>query len=508
MNKIEQLLQLINTMSGAEKRHFKLQCNLQKGEKEYLYLYEKLENCDSIESICKSFSRKFGKKQLEPATVYLYDQLLNNLVNLNSNNNMQDYIFRHISQATFLYERRFVKEALQKLSKAKQLAQNFEHDILLLLIWRIEIMYITENNFMDLTEQQLLSKQIKLNECLKYTQSTNMHISLFSTLNYRLYHLGKARSVKQKELMNDLVLSELNLLSNNYYQGFESMKLHLLFQASYYLNTGSYKSAIRYYTELLELFDEYEHLKQHPPIYYLSTIEGIINSLFTAEIYRETPLFIERLRALEKTDFPIDFQMKVHWLLFYFQTEHFIRCGRFMEARQLCEVYEDNLINKAKLLNPEYQLRLYISLAIIYLCNNDLVKAKKYMKRIIMEGKLFHTFPIYRTARILNLIISVESNEYDLLDNEIRSIKRAIHNEKHAYMTEQLILKFVILYPISKYGKKRNLLWEKTEKLIVQIRDNKYEQDILSVFDFLSWVESKLTLTPFQKIMISKNTNG
>jgi hypothetical protein len=306
--------------------------------------------------------------------------------------------------------------------------------------------------------------------------------------------------------MNDLVLSELNLLSNNYYQGFESMKLHLLFQASYYLNTGSYKSAIRYYAELLELFDEYEHLKQHPPIYYLSTIEGIINSLFTAEIYRETPLFIERLRALDKTDFPIDFRLKVHWLLFYSQTEYFIRCGRFMEAQQLCEVYEEILFAKARLLNPEYQLRLYISLAIIYLCNNDLVKARKYMKRINMEGKLFHSFSIYRTARILNLIISVESNEYDLLDNEIRSIKRIIHKEKHAYMTEQLILKFISLYPIPKYGKKRNMLWEKTKKTIVQIRDNKYEQDILSVFDFLSWVESKLTLTAFQEIMINKNT--
>lgn len=504
MNKTELLSQLINSMSKAEKRYFALQSNLQKGNKEYLYLYEKLEKCESAESVCKAFARKYGKKQLETSVVYLYEQLLNCLVHLNSKNNMQNHIFRYISQATLLYERRFVKEALQKLSKAKQLAQNFEQDILSLLIRRMEIMYITENNFMDLTEKQLVSKQTKLNECLKYTRSTNMHISLFSTLNYRLYYLGKARSNKQKEMMNDLVLSELNLVSNNYYQGFESTKLHLLFQASYYLHTGSYKSAIRYYTELLELFDEYEHLKQNPPIYYLSTIEGIINSLFTVEFYSETPLFIEKLKVLSESDFPTDFLLKVNWLLFYAQSEYFIRTGRFQEAWQLCEEYDEKLLRKVKLLNLEDQLRLYISLVIIYLCNNDLARARKYMKRITMEGKLYQMFSIYRTARILHLIINVESGEYDLLENEIRSIKRAIRNEKHAYKTEQLILKFVMLFPIPKYEKTRNALWKKMEKIIDPIKDDKYEQQIVSVFDFLSWVESRLTQASFREIMTNK----
>lgn len=506
MDKIELLSQLINTMSKTEKRDFKLQSNLQKGAKEYLFLYEKLEKCDPIETVCKSFSRKYGKKQLKASGAYLYEQILNCLVKINSRNNMQNHIFRYISQATLLYERRFMKEAMQKLSKAKQLAQNFEHDILLLLIRRMEIMYITENNFPDLTEKQLVGKQTKLNECMKYTRSTNMHISLYSTLNYRLHYLGKARSNKQKEMMNDLVLSELNLVSNNYYQGFESLKLHLMFQASYYLNTGSYKSAIRYYTELLELFEEYEHLKQNPPIYYLSTIEGIINSLFTAEIYCETPLFIKRLHTLDRNDFPTDFQLRVIWLIFYSQTEFYIRTGRFEEAELLCEEYDEKLIKKIKSLNLEDQLKLHISLVIIYLCNNNLVKARRYMKRIVMEGKLFQMFPIYRTARILNLIINVESGNFDLLENEIRSIKRVIRNEKHAYKTEQLILKFVMLFPIPKYGNTRHMLWKKMEKVIDQIKDDKYEQHILSVFDFLSWTESRLTLTPFQEIMIRKNT--
>lgn len=504
MNRLEQLSQLINTLSKAEKRYFKLMSNLQKGKKEYLYLYDKLEISHSVDDVYKSFCRKYGKRSLETSVRYLYDQLLDCLVRLDKKMDIQGEIFHLISQSSSLYERKFVKEALQKLSKAKQLAQDFEQDILLLLIRRTEIVYIMENDFMHFSERELVSKHTKLNECLKYTRSTNMHVSLFSTLNYRLYNLDQVRSDKQKEAMNDLVLSELNLMSNNNYHRFESMKLHLLFQASYYLHTGSYKSAIRYYTELLDLFDEYGHLKRNPPIYYFSTIEGIINSLLTAGIYHEIPLFVEKLKHLANGDYPEDFLLKVRFLLFVSQAEYYIRFGRFEEALQLAAEYEEILHKKMKSLNLENQLRLNLSNVIIFLCNNELKKARRNMRRIMQEGKLFQTYPLYRTARLLSLIIDVELHDYDLLENEIRSIKRAIRSESQDYMTEKLIFKFILQCPIPKYEKLRVKIWEKLEKEILQIHRNKYERQILKIFDFPAWIESKLTLRPFREVLQKK----
>lgn len=488
-------------MSKAEKRYFKLHCNLQKGEKEYIKIYDKLENCDSAESVYKSLCRKYGKKKLDTTFNYLYDLLLNCLVTLDRKENIQSEIFHYIAQASLLYKRNFIKEALDKLSKAKQLAQNYEQDTLLLHIRRMEMIYLVENDFMGISEKELISKHTKLNECLKYTRSTNMHLSLFSTLNYRLYRLDQVRSNKQKEAMNDLVLSELNLMANNSYYGFESVKLHLLFQASYYLNTGSYKSAIRYYTELLDLFDEYEHMKRNPPIYYFSTIKGIINSLFTAEIYNEIPLFIEKLKELDKKEFPEEFLLKVRWLIFISETEQFIRTGNFEKAKSLCTNYEECLYKKIKSLQQEEQLRLYLSNAVIYLCTNDIKKARSYMKKIMQEGKLFQMSPLYRTARLLNLIIDVEFGDYDLLDNEIRSIQRSIRHESYAYITEKLIFKFVLSYPIPKYEKKRLHVWNKFEKIITTIRNNKYEKQILKIFDFPAWIESKLTNKPLAEVL-------
>ena len=501
MREIYQLLQLINSMNKAEKRHFHLYANMQKGEKGYFQLYEAIEKRDDPEGIYKSFCRKNGKKAFEPAARYLHHQLLNSLCQVNSKENVQSEIFKLINRSSVLYGRKMVKEALNELSKAKDLAKHYEQDILLLLIRRTELNYISENDFLGLHEKELVAKQMQINECMKYTRSTNMHISLYTTLHFRLNYLGKIRSKEQKDLMNDLVLSELNLVANHYYKGFEAKKLHLLFQASYYLNTGSYKSAIRYYLELLNLFDEHDHLKQNPPIYYFTTIEGIINSLMIAGIYEGAPYFIETLKRLEQGDYSADFLLKVKLCIFFSQVELLIKAGKFKEALSEVEAGEENIYKKVHLFGLESQLKLYLLTSIVFLYNNKLKDARRFMRKIILEAKLFQLFPAFRTARLLNLIINAELNEYDLLENEIRSIKRALRKEKQAYITESLVFRFVLMYPIPKYEKTRTQLWEKMAKEIERVRESKYEQNLLNTFDFIAWIEHVLTKQELTKLI-------
>lgn len=492
MYNLERLSRLINSLSKSEKRYFRLACALQNGDKKYLYLYEWLEKGTDIEEVSKTFCHEFGKRSLEIAEKYLYEQLLDCLVHLDRKMNVQGEILHLISQSAILEKRCYIRDAMKKLSKAEQLAIDFEQDILLLLILRTEIIYIMENNYIEFSERELISKHTRLNELMKITRNKNIHISLYSTLNYRLDNFNEVRSDKQKSSMNDLILSELNLMSYKYYQSFESMKIHLLFQASYYLHTGSYKSAIRYYTELLNLFEQSEYLKENPPTYYLLTIKGIANSLLTAGIYKEIPIIIDKMKNLEERDYPEEFLLKVRSILFFTETEYYIYSSQFSKTLELCISYEEVLLKKTKSLNPEDRLQINISMSIIYLYNKQPKMSRRYMKRIMQEGKLLCVFPLFRTARLLNLIIAIELNDYELLENEVRSIKRSIRGESHTYMTEALVLKFVIQYPMSKY-KKINSFSEKMKKEITAIHQNKYERQILKVFDFCKWIENKLT---------------
>jgi len=109
--------------------------------------------------------------------------------------------------------------------------------------------------------------------------------------------------------------------------------------------------------------------------------------------------------------------------------------------------------------------------------------------------------PSYKTARLINLLILAELGDYSFFENEINSIKRNIHYEKHIYRTEKLLFRFVMSYPLPSYQKAQNKLWMQFQKEIVKIREDKYEKQLLKTFDILSWIESKLTNRPFAEIL-------
>ena len=264
------LFLLIKSLSKAEKRYFHLYSNIQGGKKIYLSLFDLYENNESLEAIQEIFYEKHPQGSLEMASKHLYKIIMECLLKLRESRDMQTAIYNAISRADVLFERELWESAFYELKKAKRLAVDFENDILLLLIQRTELKYLSIMEFEGVNERKLIAKQMKLQETMKHLRNINQHIQLYDIMKYRIIYHENIRSERQKEMMNDLVLSELHLVANNTYKGFEPQKIHLLFQATYYLHAGNYKSAIRYYKELITLFDENKHLLLNPPVYYFT----------------------------------------------------------------------------------------------------------------------------------------------------------------------------------------------------------------------------------------------
>ena len=240
--KLNQVMLLIKSLSKAEKRYIRLYTNLQNGDKHYMVLYDLACEGFSAEQIYEKFCGKVNEKSFEIAAKHLYRVLLDCLVQLREKQDIQTTIFNYITKAGILFERELFDNALAELEKAKKLAVTYENDPLLLLIYRTELKYLSTLGFEGISEKELVSKQMQINDVMKYARNTNLHLQLYDILKYRITYKGYARSNKQKENLNDLVLSELNLIANHSYQGFEAHKLHLLFQATYYLNAGNYKA--------------------------------------------------------------------------------------------------------------------------------------------------------------------------------------------------------------------------------------------------------------------------
>ena len=505
MNKAISQHALIKSLSKAEKRYLKLYSNLQNGEKGYLILFELLENNTSIDDIYKQFCIKQKGKSFDMAVKHLYKVVLNCLVHLNKQQDIQTQIFDYISKAGILFERELLNEALSELEKAEKLAIHYENDSLILLIRRTELKYLSMYDFTGMSEKQVVDKQMKINEIMRYTRSANLHTQLYDILKYRFTYKGCIRSDKQKENLNDLVLSELNLIANSSYKGFETEKLHLLFQSTYFLNSGNYKAAIRLYQDLILLFDENKHMILNPPLYYLNAILGVLDSLQSVGLYKEMPFFISRLKEMEKRDYSAEFRLTVQVYIYLYEFYSLFNTGNFKSAQELQQQNEELIFKKISLLELNLQLQLYLSLVILHIGLKDLKEARKNMKKILSSGKSLYIFPTYRIARLVNLILQAELGNYDYFENEIKSIKRSSSFETKQYITEKLLFKFIQSYPLPKSKQYRNKLWSYYQQNIQKIEEDKYERPLLKTFDFCAWIKSKLTDNPFDIIIKEQN---
>ncbi len=225
MQQLTSLIILINSLSKAEKRHFQMMANLQSGDnKKYMCLYNLIASNLPIEEIYKQFSVKCHNSNFNIAVKHLYRSIMDCLIDLRRKRDVQTKIFTAFSEADILFERALFDDALVMLDKIKKMSAIYEMDTLVLLARRNELKYMNALDFNNISERQLIGKQMKIVESMKYIRSANLHSQLYDILKHRLFHKGYAHSEKQKDNLNDLILSELNLVSNDSYKGFETQK--------------------------------------------------------------------------------------------------------------------------------------------------------------------------------------------------------------------------------------------------------------------------------------------
>ncbi|MDR0754923.1 MAG: hypothetical protein LBF04_06000 [Prevotellaceae bacterium] len=504
MKKLTLLMILIESLSKTEKRYLRLCSNIQSGNKKYMYLFDLIVAKNTVDTVYAQFCKKHGNANFNMAVKHLYRTIMDCLIRLHRKQDMQTKIFALISEADILFERTLTDEAMEILKKAQNMALKYEMHSLLILSRRIELKYLNATNFNNISERQLIGKQMKIIEEMKYNRSSNLHSQLYDILKHRLFYKGYANSEKQKERLNDLILSELNVVANNSYKGFETQRLHLLFQSMYYLDSGNYKMAIRFYRTLIDMFEENRHMILNPPIYYLQAITGILNSLKIASLYSEMPFFINKLKNIEQGAYAADFNLNVSALIFLYEFSCAFNTGNFSAASDLIAKHNDCLLKNMSLLRLDIQLDLLINLTVLDIATGNIKNARKHMKTIMSSGKVFYVLPAYRHARLINLILQAESENCDFFENEIKSIKRSIRYEKHLYITEKLLFKFIQNYYLLNDRKIRKKLYQRFEKEAIKIRQNKYEQQLLVVFDFISWMQSKLTNRKFNEILAEK----
>ena len=500
MLKSESLIHLINNLTKQEKKEFSLYIS-NKPEKDYIFLFRLIDDkkVSDPEELKMSFLAAKPTSSFNTVVIYLFDLLIDILTRLRTEQDSYYLLFNELLHARVLYEKSMYQECFQVLKKVKEKAVYYENHFALLVAQRLELNYLLTLDFEDMDEQKLLNKQYKMNNTLKSIRQLNEQSSLYELLKYRMINKGASRSLEETQKLDDLVTSEISIVASAGVENFEIKKNHQLFQANYFITVGDYKAAFNSFVELNKLFEENSHLWNNPPVYYLMTVEGMLESLRIMHNYEGMNYFIQKLAKLSSPS--SSFQLNVMYVIFIYRLFSFIDAGDFDKAGIWIAEHQTSLIDKMLLLKEQQQAEMSLYIALIHLGNGEYRKARKRLSATIGRGHLY-SLPLFRTIRIVNVMIHYELGDVDYIQSEIRSIKREMSKNKgYNLKVESFLLKFLNYSFADTNRKKRAEIWESMAEEVHALYADKYETQILRKFDFVAWVEAKIFEVPLSDIL-------
>jgi hypothetical protein len=486
-------IKLVHSLSKSEKRHFKLSAGRMAGSKDYLDLFDLIDQIKAKDrqELEQLYRRVHPSSSPDNASRYLLKVLSDCLVQLRVRDDHFFELLHGLQRVHILQERNLPEEGYRELKRLQQLALHSQDHMVQYMIYRQMLNFLSENNFDKLSEKQLVGMQMKARDLLRGIRNTHEHYSLYELLKYRLVHSGKALSEEDRKQLTDLLLSEMSIVNAREKSTLESRKLHLLFQSFFFTDIGDYRSALKTFYELNRLFERNRDLWRYPPSDYLSALDGILDSLRTMGYFDEMPYYIQKLQQLEENADPEYFRLVVRKLAVLYQLVHFVGMRAHENALQLADTDVAAVLSAYSLVDDTHQHELLFYTALAYFRVKQYKKAQKYLNEIVLVGEIDYRSMIYKASRLLSMLIHYEDNNLEYLDYEVRSYKRALQHRGKSTLTEKLVFKTIKLYPTINTPQKNEILWKKVAALVKTVEKEKYELQLLKYFDFIGWVKAK-----------------
>lgn len=490
---LKDLMQLTRSLSGAEKRHFKLSCSKHPGNRDYLNLYTViLKHDNEMADVRETFKKKFPEASLNNAIQYLSQMILDVLIDAKMEKDNFFSLMKQVMEVRVLQERSLIAPALQVMKKVRENAKRTGQYWMEYISYRMELDQAAASNFHGISDNTLVSLQVKAKETLRNLNHVQDHHALFELLKYRLVNSGKISSEAERRKMQDLMLSEITLMAGKTKNSFLSHKLHLLFQSFFLVDIGDYHSALKSFHSLNKLFEERVELLDHPPLDYLSALNGIMDSLHFLKQTKEIPFYIEKATLLDKPPYPEYFRYFVKKSIAVYELIVHIENDRLTEAASYLLHTDPSVVKMYSFISEEKHWEFHFYASLIYFKKKDFRMAHQYILQGTQQELLQPRMLICKAFQLLNLMIYFERNDNAYLQYEIRSYKRFFAKGGVTSNTEKLLLRFFTASPDK--SRKRLPVAEinRFSKQIEAVYADKFEMQLLKYFDFPAWVGQQI----------------
>ena len=505
---IDQLFQLVKSLTKGEKRQFKIFANRHKGGEnaKFLKLFDILNAMDTYdEQKILAKEKSIGADQLPNIKQNLYKQLLQSLRTLHSSTDIDLKIREAIDNATILYNRCLYQQSYKTLEKVKDLAKRYEKNILLLDIHQLEKNLISKIVKRDTPEK--IEALIPEGEDIKKRISNIITFSSLFTKLYGLYtKLGFTRNSADFEIVNSFLYSSLPAFKEEDLSVEEKMHLYNAL-VGYYSFIQDSRRAYDYALKWVSVFDNHQDLIESKLEMYIKAINNLLDAQYKLSKYEE---FIQTSSKFEniKNNTSLVFTENINFLLFKYSSKHmldkYFMLGDFdkgvVEVELIIEQYEQY----EEQLNDHSKLVYYYKFACMYFGADKHKQAVHWLNQIINARDEDIRNDILCFARILNLISHYELENEDLVDYYIKSTYRFLGKKDDLHYYQNRILRFLKKLNTIQTPDELVDAYKELRDQLIPLETNPYEKRAFVYFDIISWLESKIQGRKVKEIIKEK----
>ncbi|MCR9288661.1 hypothetical protein N8684_00770 [bacterium] len=493
------LFSLIKSLSGSEKRYFKLFANTRGGKtNKYIQLFDAIDRQETFnEEKLKRLiygndpieSRKYSELK-----AYLYELILKSLQAFDEKTSVDFRLKNMLQSVRVLFKRSHFEDCKEILKKSKKLAFKYEqfNTIIDILNWEKNIAYAeTDISFLD-KKLPIINKEEEW--CLQRLQNISEYRNIFFQL---LLSIRKDVS-RRKEQIEELKL----IIDHPLLEVFEKAKSHtaqVLFYrifSVYYFSISDVDSFYKTSQKLISLLESKKILLQENVSEYIAVLNNHVISCGKLNKISEIRDTLEKYSEIKPIT--IDDELKILRQYYMGKFSLCIYTGEFEEGYSALLKHKKQI----KKFDPGFfnNNTFYFQYFVIYFGVGDYGNALKSLNDWLALPKNVERKDLQNLARILNLIIHYELENTMLLESLLRSTYRFLSKENRLFEFEKKFLNFIreSLKPHSKKELKKvlEILLKDFEELSKTSAKGSF-----GLFDMTVWLESKISGTTYAEIM-------
>lgn len=490
------LFTLIKSMTKGEKRSFKLYVNRNQntGDLKIVQLFDVMDKMNDLDDSIILKKMLITPSQLSNLKRHLYQQVLSSLRLVFIQKNIDIEIREQIDFARILYGKGLYFQSLRILERIRIIAaenhQNHLHLEILEFLKLIEERHVTRSRQTP-GKMEKLEKDAEELSLVLYNSSrlSNLKIAIHG---YYIQH-GHVKSETDAEKVKATFELKLEQIQNEELTFFEKVYLYQSY-VWYHHILLDFKSCFEYAKKWVEMFAYSPHLIDEDPDLYIRGYHYALTALyndgdefFFKDYLQQFEYFIKK----RFTSFNENTQLLVFLYLNNARLNHCFLTKKIESGTRLVAEIQAGIEQYGAWLDPHRVFVFNYKIAYLYFGLRNFDRCQDFLLEILDTKISYLREDLQSYARIMQLIVHYELENYNLLGSLVKSAYRFLEKSKQLSETQKLTLDlFKKLVTLPKSDHRPLLEAFKTD--LAPLLSSPYEKRSFLYLDVHAWVNGHL----------------